>query len=47
LTAASKLSDLPTAARKYADRIGEILELPVKLISVGPERSQTIFTGRV
>ncbi len=47
LTSARKISDLPASALKYADRIGEILELPVKLISVGPERSQTIFTGRV
>lgn len=46
LTAARKLSDLPLSARKYADRIGEILELPVKLISVGPDRVQTIFTGQ-
>jgi len=47
LTQARKLSDLPVNARKYADRIGEILKLPVKLISVGPERAQTIFTGQV
>lgn len=47
LTTVTKITDLPASARKYADRIGEILELPVKLISVGPDRSQTIFTGRV
>ncbi|MSR31909.1 MAG: adenylosuccinate synthase [Gemmataceae bacterium] len=41
---ARKLADLPLGARKYADRIGEILQLPVKLISVGPDRVQTIFT---
>ena len=35
-------SDLPMAARRYVDRLGELLGLPVKTISVGPDREQTI-----
>lgn len=35
-------SDLPTAARKYVDRIAALLELPVSVVSVGPDREQTI-----
>jgi adenylosuccinate synthase len=38
------LADLPTAARRYVERLGELLERPVTIISVGPDRAQTIFT---
>jgi len=40
---ARKLSDLPTAARRYLDRIGELLGLPISVVSVGPDRDQTIM----
>jgi adenylosuccinate synthase len=40
---ARKRADLPAAARKYVDRIGELLGLPVTTISVGPDREQTIL----
>ena len=33
---------LPDAAREYVSRIEELLSVPVKIISVGPERSQVI-----
>jgi adenylosuccinate synthase len=36
-------ADLPPAARRYVDRISELLRLPVSLISVGPDREQTIM----
>lgn len=42
---ARKLSDLPAAARRYLDRIAELLELPVSIVSVGPDREQTIFSS--
>jgi adenylosuccinate synthase len=42
LTTARKLSDLPAAARRYVDRIGELIGLPVSVVSVGPDRDQTI-----
>jgi adenylosuccinate synthase len=41
--APNKLSELPLAARRYVDRIAELLGLPVSIISVGPDRAQTIF----
>jgi adenylosuccinate synthase len=43
VSGARRLSDLPAAARRYVDRLGELLGLPVSIISVGPERGQTIF----
>jgi adenylosuccinate synthase len=36
-------TDLPAAARRYVDRVAELLGLPVSIISVGPDREQTIF----
>ena len=33
---------LPEAARAYLDRVEAILELPIDLVSVGPERTQTL-----
>jgi adenylosuccinate synthase len=41
---ARRLADLPAAARRYVDRLAELLALPVSIISVGPDREQTIFT---
>jgi adenylosuccinate synthase len=35
--------DLPGAARRYVERIAEIIGLPVTIVSVGPDREQTIF----
>jgi adenylosuccinate synthase len=35
--------DLPVAARRYVNRLSELLALPVSIISVGPDREQTIF----
>jgi adenylosuccinate synthase len=40
---ARRLSDLPTAARRYVDRLSQLLSLPASIISVGPDREQTIF----
>lgn len=42
---ARTFGDLPAAARRYVERLGELLELPVTLVSVGPDREQTIFKG--
>jgi adenylosuccinate synthase len=43
ITAARTLSDLPTAARQYLDRIEELVGLRVSVVSVGPDRVQTIL----
>src|SRR5262245_9498126 len=42
LTRVRRPADLPAAARKYVERIGELLGLPVAIASVGPDRAQTI-----
>jgi adenylosuccinate synthase len=43
VSAARKLTDLPAGARRYIDRLGELLGLRVSIVSVGPDRAQTIF----
>ena len=42
VTGARKLADLPSAARKYLDRVAELVGKPVEIVSVGPDRAQTI-----
>jgi len=41
-----RLEELPTKAREYLDRISEILGRPIEVVSVGPDRKQTIWVGR-
>lgn len=43
ITHARKLSDLPVGARQYVDTISELLGVPAKFISIGPDREQTIL----
>jgi adenylosuccinate synthase len=38
-----RLADLPAAARRYLDRLTELIGLPIGVVSVGPDRAQTIF----
>lgn len=38
-----RLSDLPVNARKYLDRLAEVVGRPVEIVSVGPDREQTMF----
>ncbi|MCY2984000.1 MAG: adenylosuccinate synthase [Planctomycetota bacterium] len=38
-----KLEDFPGNARKYIDRISELISVPIGVLSVGPDREQTIF----
>jgi adenylosuccinate synthase len=37
-----RVEDLPVQARRYVDRLESLLDLPVEIISVGPERERTI-----
>jgi adenylosuccinate synthase len=37
-----EIEDLPPAAASYVDRIEELAGVPITLVSVGPERTQTI-----
>jgi adenylosuccinate synthase len=41
---ARTLSDLPAAARKYLDRIEELVECPIRYVSVGTRRDQILET---
>ena len=43
ITTARKLTDLPAGARRYVDRISEIVGLKASVVSVGPDRAQTIL----
>ncbi len=40
---ARSLADLPDAARRYLARLEELVRVPIHLVSVGPERTQTII----
>jgi adenylosuccinate synthase len=39
-----RLSDFPKEARAYLDTLSEILGLPIWLVSIGPDREQTILS---
>ena len=41
------LADLPQRARDYLDRLSELVGRPVEVVSVGPDRQQTIFANDV
>lgn len=43
ITDVRRIADLPLNARKYLDRISELLRRPVEMVSVGPDREQTMF----
>ena len=40
---ARRWQDLPVNARKYLKRLESLLQVPISIVSVGSERSQTIF----
>ena len=42
ITGCRKPGDLPAAARKYVERVGQLVGKPVSMVSVGPDRDQTI-----
>jgi adenylosuccinate synthase len=37
---------LPLAARRYVERVEELVGVPIVLIGVGPGREETIFKDR-
>ena len=43
ITCVRKLADFPKTARAYIDTISELLDLPVTIVSIGPDREQTVF----
>jgi adenylosuccinate synthase len=42
ITSAKELSDLPKAAQKYVRVLEEVSGVEISLVSVGPERNETI-----
>ena len=42
LGAVRRLTDLPAAARAFVDALEERAGVPIAIVSVGPERTQTI-----
>jgi adenylosuccinate synthase len=42
LTGVSNLDDLPANAKAYLKRLKELIGIPISIVSVGPERTQTI-----
>jgi adenylosuccinate synthase len=43
ITAVRHLTDFPSATRRYLDTLAELVGAPVEIISVGPDREQTVF----
>ena len=43
LSKARSIDDLPKTARDYLDRVESLIEAPITIVSVGPERTQTLF----
>jgi len=43
ITGIQKVEDLPDGARRYLDRVSELVGRPVEVISFGPDREQTVF----
>lgn len=44
VTGVRKLTDLPDGARRYLDRISQLVGCPVGIVSVGPGREQTMLS---
>jgi adenylosuccinate synthase len=46
ITGVRKMADLPLAAVRYLDRISQLIGRPIEVVSIGPDREQTIFAER-
>ncbi len=46
VTGARTFEDLPQLAHDYLGRITELIGIPIRIVSVGPDREQTIFADR-
>ena len=44
ITGIRKLTDLPKEARAYVDAVAELIGTPVSIVSVGPDREQTMMS---
>ncbi len=43
VSGAREMNDLPQAAREYLNRLEALIGLPIKMVSVGPEREQIVI----
>lgn len=43
IMAIRKMSDLPANAQRYIERVSELADTPINVVSVGPERDQLVF----
>ena len=43
ITGAKTWTELPENAKKYLKRLEELFEIPISIVSVGPDREQTII----
>jgi len=43
ITGASRFEDLPPQARAYVENLESLVGVPIAIVSVGPERTQTLF----
>lgn len=43
ISAASRMEDLPKVAVNYVDRLEQLLATHISIVSIGPERTQTIL----
>jgi adenylosuccinate synthase len=43
ITSVRRMADLPRAAQDYLARLSQLLGRPIEVVSVGPDREQTIF----
>jgi adenylosuccinate synthase len=46
ISACRSPAQLPAEARQYLERLADLLQLPIRIVSVGPDREQTIFWDR-
>jgi adenylosuccinate synthase len=46
ITGVRRFADLPPPAQDYLRRLGELIGRPIEIVSVGPDREQTILVSR-
>ena len=47
ITGIKSFEELPENAKKYINRIEELTDVPIKIVSIGPKRSQTIVRDKI
>lgn len=47
ISEAKSFEELPENAKKYIEKIEELIEIPVKIVSIGPKRSETIVRDKI